>query len=475
MTDLSNGFPSNLAFKLKQLSSFTKSIVKCVPDRPDVAMGETTRIKLPSQGLIDFRTISIYADASAVSGHASYTAHFPRYWSSLISQMTLTANGVQIANINEYGLLYNLLHDMEASSIDMQSKRAIERYDPSVQYTSTTINGNTPIVASRNCSSATADDTNEKLVINNFCGVLGSLSTPCLDLGLTGDVYLDIRWNNASVLWASSDDGAQTLTGASWNLKNVRLTCSRINFGNSDYYDLIGQKLDAGEPLLVGFYDYFHSRGTSVNKGASIQMNFNFNTNSLDQCIFTCQHSDWATFKNLILPKSTEQTLADVKTFDEVRASPVTYTGTAGTASLNDVAFNNSYYFKRAGNDLTYGQWTINSVNISPYPRPLEEIFNECLTAIGNVSDDKTVSGLHAGITNLYAWAKCYFCDILSLENISGDGEFWRSGLDSRSSTINIAYNATFNTTNQQSISPIIFVRSTKILSIGTGRLLSII
>ena len=104
MSDLSNGFPSNLSFKLKQMSSFTKSIVKCVPDRPDVAMGETTRIKLPSQGLIDFRTISIYADAYAVSASATYTAHFPRYWSSLISQMTLTANGVQIANINEYGL-----------------------------------------------------------------------------------------------------------------------------------------------------------------------------------------------------------------------------------------------------------------------------------------------------------------------------------------------------------------------------------
>ena len=153
-------------------------------------------------------------------GATTYCAHFPRYWSSLISQLTLTANGVQIANINEYGLLYNLLHDLEASDIGQSSKRAVERYDPSIAYKSTTMNGDTPIVATRNCDFTSGNDTNEKLIINNFIGVLGSLSTPCLDLGLTGDVYLDIRWNNASVLWASSFTTIQTsFTGASWSLK----------------------------------------------------------------------------------------------------------------------------------------------------------------------------------------------------------------------------------------------------------------
>lgn len=481
MADLSSGFPSNLAFKLKQLSSFTKSIVRCIPDRASVSMGEQTRIKLPSQGLIDFRTLTIYANASCTGGN-TYFYHFPRYWSSLIRQMTITANGVQLANINEYGLLYNVLHDLEASSIDQASKRALERYDPSVCYKPDVPNAtNTAIIATRNTgwedTGTAANDTNEKLCINNFCGILGSLSTPCLDLNLLGDVYIDIYWNNASVLWGSALEAIPAqYTNASWNLTDIRLTCSRINFGNSDYYSLISDKLAAEEPLLIGFYDYFFARGSTLQKSNQVAMNFNLNTNSLDQCIFTLQHGDYTNIGPLILPNAaaTTNNSTDNKSFNEVISNPVLYTGTAGSPTLYDVAFNNSYYFKRPGNNIDKAQWTINSVNVSPYPRELIEIFNEVLTAIGNVSDDKTVSGLHAGITNIYAFAKCYFTDILSLENISGDGEFWRSGLDSKSSTINIQYQASFDSTCTQTISPIIFCRSTKILTVNNGRLLSV-
>jgi hypothetical protein len=482
MADLSSGFPSNLAFKLKQLSSFTKSIVRCIPDRASVNMGEQTRIKLPSQGLIDFRTLTIYANASCTGGNGYYY-HFPRYWSSLIRQLTITANGVQLANINEYGLLYNTLHDLEASSIDQSSKRSLERYDPSICYKPDTPNANnTAIIAKRNTGwvdeGNAANDTDEKLCINNFVGILGSLSTPCLDLNLTGDVYLDIYWNNSSVLFGSAANGAlpNPYANASWNLKDIRLTCSRINFGNSDYYSLIADKLTAEEPLLIGFYDYFFARGSTLQKSNQVAMNFNLNTNSLDQCIFTLQHGDYATINPLILPTGNKTTAGSVdnKTFIEVLSSPIDNSGAAEENTIHDVAFNNSYYFKRPGNNIDKAQWTINSVNVSPYPRELIEIFNEVLTAIGNVSDDKTVSGLHAGITNIYAFAKCYFTDILSLENISGDGEFWRSGLDSKSSTINIQYQASFDTQCTQTISPIIYCRSTKILSINQGRLLSV-
>ena len=480
MADLSTGFPSNLAFKLKQLSSFTKSIVRCTPDRSSVNMGEQTRIKLPSQGLIDFRTLTIYADATCTGG-ATYYYHFPRYWSSLIRQMTITANGVQLANINEYGLLYNTLHDLESADISKASKRSLERYDPSITYRSDATQAtNTAIIASKSAAwttTAASNDTNEKLCINNFIGILGSLSTPCLDLNLVGDVYLDIYWNNASVLFGSSYTAIPNpYANAAWSLSNIRLTCSRINFGNSDYYSLIADKLTAQEPLLIGFYDYFFARGTTTQKSSTIGMNFNLNTNSLDQCIFTLQHGDYSSIYPLILPAAADTTAASagVKSFSQVLADPTTYTGVAGTATNYDVAFNNSYYFKRCGNDIDKAQWTINSVNVSPYPRELIEIFNEVLTAIGNVSDDKTIGGLHQGITSLWAFAKCYFTDILSLENISGDGEFWRSGLDSKSSTINIQYNATFNGANTQAVSPIIFCRSTKILSINEGRLLSV-
>jgi hypothetical protein len=66
------------------------------------------------------------------------------------------------------------------------------------------------------------------------------------------------------------------------------MTCSKINFESSEYYDLKAQKL-LTDGLLIGYYDYWTSRGTAVQKSSGVNMNFNINTNSLDQCIATFQ------------------------------------------------------------------------------------------------------------------------------------------------------------------------------------------
>ena len=84
------------------------------------------------------------------------------------------------------------------------------------------------------------------------------------------------------------------------------MTCSKINFESSEYYDLKAQKL-LTDGLLVGYYDYLTSRGTSVPKGSGVNMNFNVATNSLDQCIATFQKADYNTIQNLVLKSSSEQ------------------------------------------------------------------------------------------------------------------------------------------------------------------------
>ena len=66
--DLVSGFPKNLAYTLKQLSNFTKQSVKVMPDRTTCGFGEVSRFKLPASALIDFRTISIFADITLYQG-----------------------------------------------------------------------------------------------------------------------------------------------------------------------------------------------------------------------------------------------------------------------------------------------------------------------------------------------------------------------------------------------------------------------
>lgn len=117
--DLDSGFPKNLADTLQQLSNFTKQTVKVMPDRAnDVNFGEVSRFKLPASAMIDFRTISIFADVSLYkdnTANTGYALHLPRNTASLIQQITITCNGVQLCNINDYNLLYNTLYDLEGA------------------------------------------------------------------------------------------------------------------------------------------------------------------------------------------------------------------------------------------------------------------------------------------------------------------------------------------------------------------------
>lgn len=486
MTDLVSGFPKNLAYSLKQLSNFTKQTVKIMPDRTNPNFGEVSRFKLPASALIDFRTISIYADVTTTGGGSSTTAyvcHLPRNTSSLIQQITITCNGVQLCNINDYNLLYNTLVDIEGADLSQTSKRLLEVSDPSVHYTQGTVAAggagiNTCTAqdsTSTNTGAANNVITSQPIVINNFLGILGSLSTPVLDLNDTGDIYVEIRWSPSAVLWGTANSGSVVYTtgAATAAFANLRMTAAKINFESSEYYELKAEKL-MDEGLLISYYDYWTSRGTAVTKSSGVSMNFNINTNSLDQCIATFQKSDYATMKALVLHGS--GTTAATQSFNYQLVNQTGATGTTlvdGSATYGDL-FNNSYYFLRPGVDILTSQWSINSVNIDPYPLPPSEIWNQNLIALGNANIDFGTSGAHPGMLSLWHFLKYYFVHVLSLSNLSGDGQAWRSGLSGNGSTINIGYQATFNNTNTETISPVIFCRSTKILTISSGHLISV-
>jgi len=273
--DLVTGFPRNLAYTLKQLSNFTKQTVKVMPDRVNPGFGEVSRFKLPSSAMIDFRTISIFADvtlysAGTMGAGSTYALHLPRNTASLIQQLTITANGVQLCNINDYNLLFNTIFDIEGADYSQTSKRLLENADPSVYYyqgTSAAANTPTGCVNAQDGSLATNVEKDRPIVINNFLGFISSLSTPVLDLNDTGDIYIEIRWASPSVCWATTNAAAatafNTTSGCSFN--NLRMTCAKINFESSEYYNLKSQKL-LEDNLLIGYYDYWTARGSSVTK-----------------------------------------------------------------------------------------------------------------------------------------------------------------------------------------------------------------
>ena len=137
--NIETSYPKNLSYNLKELGSgFNKQKVKILGDLQTITAGGVVRFKLPTGTIIDLRSLVLYFTGSC-DGTGSTTSylHFPRYSSSLLQRITITANNTTLCSVNEYGLLYNALMDMEGADISQYSKRIGENYDATIRWSQT--------------------------------------------------------------------------------------------------------------------------------------------------------------------------------------------------------------------------------------------------------------------------------------------------------------------------------------------------
>ena len=145
---------------------FSKTTVKLSPDKNGtINNGDTVKVKLPSNTIVDLRTFSMYFKgvASATSGKV----HFPRLSSSIIKTLAVYVNGTLIERIDNYNILYNKLYDLDGGGIDQTTKRFLENADPSVNYeyaaTSELNTGGTPVA---NTLLTTLSDSKKMIIVH---------------------------------------------------------------------------------------------------------------------------------------------------------------------------------------------------------------------------------------------------------------------------------------------------------------------
>ena len=127
-------FPKNLAYNVKTLSGFSKTIVKMTPTpNSAVSAGQTLKVRLPSNALVDLRTLTLYYEGTCTNtgGTGNGYLRFPRLSSSIIDTLNLYVNGTLIENITDYGHLYSCLYDLSCAG-DQTAKRFLENSDPSI-------------------------------------------------------------------------------------------------------------------------------------------------------------------------------------------------------------------------------------------------------------------------------------------------------------------------------------------------------
>lgn len=486
MTDISSGFPRNLAYSIKKLDAgFSKTKVKILPDigsSGTVSQNGIIRFRITGNSLYDFRSLCLYFTGTATKTGGN-NVHFPRYSSSLIENISITANNTTLCSINQYNLLYNMLMDIEGADFSQMAKRdtAGERHDPSIGFSqSVGASDQGPITYVSNVASGTGSDTNVLMCVNNWLGMLGSLSTPVLDLSDLGDIYINIMLAPSSVLFASANANTvgtdQRATGATYTLKDIFLTIDRCSFQDPLYYSLKTEKLLSPEGLTVAYYDYYTTQFSRQAKSSTgISLNWNVNSASLDQVLVTVRHKNFddTAVHPLILYGANCSESTNNKTFREIIANPsfINDVGTVATNYQDNLgdAFNNSLYFVRGAAGHNGSKFAINNIDIDPYQLTPLEVYNKVLQYTGFQNIDLGASGVHGGMFSYLHFIKYYFVDICDLTNITTDNQFWISGLDGRGTGINITYNVSFTTATDQ-VAPVAYCRNTKVLKINAGR-----
>jgi hypothetical protein len=472
-------FPKNLAYNIKTLSGFSKSTVVLTPDKyATVNQGDTIKVKLPANTIVDLRTLTMHFKGTCDSAAGSSRLHFPRLSSSLIKTLAVYINGTLIERIDNYNTLYNKLYDLDGGGVDQTAKRFLENSDPSIGY-KMGADSNDKSAGNRinKCLVATPNDTNEKFMVNNWLGFLSTSSCPCPDTNDLNNVEIEITFDNEKVLYGSGLTGTGlagagiTSAGAAYKLEDVKFTISKIIFNDPLYYNLkASQMLSSG--LMIGYQTYITSKQASFPKGTSVNVLTTVNTTSLDQIICCLQPADTPISKLQLNGTNNE---GSGKTFNEVFST--SYGPSANNATENAVAsgdlYNQSVYFKSDATGLISSSLEINNTPLMPQPLDDATVYNETLISLGNLNQDMS-SGIHVGCCSLSLFLKYYFAHIVSLENIQ-QGDFYKSGLDGRASALNIAWKMVFNSASTASFIPYIFCKTTRIMQVMEGHSVTVI
>jgi hypothetical protein len=455
-------FPKALAYNIKALSGFSKQAVRLTPDKYDsVKPNDTIKVALPQNTLVDLRTLCMYYEAEGATD-----CHMPRLSSSIIKTLSIYINGNLIERIDNYSVLYNKLYDLDGGGADQTSKRFLENADPSVYYETGIASSSLETGVFK--ISANSSASKRKFAITNWLGFISTISTPIIDTNDLNKVEIEISFESKDIVFKKSSNVA--IASPSYTLSDIHFMINKVVFNDPLYYNLKASKL-LSSGLTIGYQTYICSKGALANKSATYNVYTSFNTTSLDQLI-GCLTPETVAANNLLLYDTSDaDTTADAYPFNYVMALGAISAETSTTFAGG--LYNQVVYFQSNACGLTSSTWEINNTPIIPSPLADYEVYTESLIALGHNHIDMGV-GTHPGLNSLAHFLKFYFTHICSLEMINA-GDFYKSGLDGKSSALNVVWKLNFGANTSEKVVPYIFAKTTRILQINEGHSVTVI
>lgn len=455
-------FPKSLAYKISALSGHSKQVVRLTPDKYDnIKPNDTIKVALPQNTLVDLRTLCMYYEAEGAT-----SCHMPRLSSSIIKTLSVYINGNLVERIDNYSVLYNKIYDLDGGGSSQTSKRFLENADPSIYYETGIASSSLATGVFKVTAAGAA--VKRKFAINNWLGFCSTLSTPIIDTNDLNKVEIEITFESKDIVFKTMTNVAMAAPG--YTLSDIHFMITKVVMNDPLYYNLKASKL-LSSGLTIGYQTYICSKGALASKSSSYNVYTSFNSTSLDQLI-GCFTPETQSANNLLLwGHYADDTTADPVAFNTILASNsiTAETAVANTGGL----YNQVVYFQSNACGLTSSTWEINNTPIIPSPLADYEIYTESLIALGHNHIDMGI-GTHPGLNSLAHFLKYYFTAICSLEMINA-GDFYKSGLDGKSSALNVVWKLSFGANTSEKITPYIFAKTTRILQINEGHSVTVI
>ena len=448
-------YPPQLDYYCQRLEGLSVGLFRLEPQGAStVTSGQIVRFTLPSNALCDIRSFCLRFNAATTGGAAGGAQmRLPNKIESLISKVEVSIGGVQISSGTNF---YNTLCHAKACIDGHTTDDAGKNHPAMIQGT----------VAGNNYVDAAAIDGNEApaghapFSIDKWHGFLGECEPRVLDLGLVGDVVIQLTIEQPNLCITASTGSADAdfiatggaVAAAAFTMSNIFATVRCYSLPSGIYDNLLAEQMANAGSLEVGFKQYFGFR----DQTASV-MRFQVASQSLNR-IFVAHH------RNANPAAGARHPLLVAGYIGE---------GLAGARTgILDQGFKQKYVHPytsfnlptAAGGTIQEFDWTINGAKFPQYKMKPEDVLQ--ITRLSGDKGDMLMpnKGLNEYLTNEFVCA-------LKLTMDTPNSRFIQ-GLDSRSVAIAGFYNM-YNVTAQKVLT--LFVECASSLLISSGRQIAVV
>ena len=454
---MSSGLPPNLTYFMQRLQGVSTSHFKVYPQNTgSQTANKIVRFELPSNSLINLRSIRILFNASAVSAGAG-TSRLPNDTRSFIDRMAIYMGGVLVQNsFSNYNVL---VHAQKALGAD--------------RCTDTTLTHQEIVRVTSYHNGATLTDKEEyttpdvQLAITDFLGFLGSAEPSVIDSGLFPQITIEITLADNVVcpsittaagnpLPTTSKTGGfcETSTaGSSYTLDNMTLQLEVLGMASSMLDEVVAQRISQVGYLSLPFKNYFSFSSTHNNTSR-----FNINSASWSK-LWVCWraaanssaaapqvvagHKIAGAFTSPVVEAQTTASPVALDLNVDIGKPQYDLGGTYNTNSERYVSrfFNFEEVNATPTTTPTTFQLQINSANYPAYKLTVPEVYTLTMNSIDIYDKTRMMS--------LDQYRKNFFCQCYRFDLPEASYSRVASGLDTRASSAQCALvteNITANT-----------------------------